>query len=163
MTETPLSPYWYGCSPPDDGEFLNQQDANFYAGGDGRLAGQTRTKQGEDWCPRGDTRNNATLWQGLKAHRFFNSLRPDLKSCPDTKREVFSSLFRRVPREPVAHHGKTVPQRLKPINLARSYGTAEAVPFVPTSPGAQFCGSPFGLVTVSTYPSCRRKRHFGRL
>jgi hypothetical protein len=38
----------------------------------------------------------------------------------------------------------------------------EAVPFVPTSPGAQFCGSPFGLDTVSTYPSCRRKRHFGR-
>jgi hypothetical protein len=85
------------------------------------------------------------------------------ESCPDNKQEFFSSLFRRVPREPVTHHGKTVPQRLKPINLARLYGTAEAVPFVPTAPGAQFCGFPSGLVTVSTYPYCRRKRHFGRL
>jgi hypothetical protein len=102
------------------------------------------------------------LWQGLKAHRF-STCYGATESCPDHRQEFFSSLFRRVPREPVAHHGKTVPQRLKPINLARSYGTAEAVPFVPTSPGAQFCGSSFGLVTVSTYPSCRRKRHFGRL
>jgi hypothetical protein len=37
-------------------------------------------------------------------------------------------------RKPVVHHGKTVPRRLKPINLASLYGTAEAVPFVLRSP-----------------------------
>jgi hypothetical protein len=77
------------------------------------------------------------------------------KVVPRYKTGIFSRLFSNCPRTPVALHGKTVPQRLKPINLARSYGTAQS--------RALRSRSPLGFLGVCSCSCCRWKRPFGTI
>jgi hypothetical protein len=72
------------------------------------------------------------VWQGLKAHHFW-LLSGTTEVMPCYKRRISPQPLQSCPREPVAHHGKTVPQRLKPIYLVIFYGTAEAMLFVRNS------------------------------